>query len=970
MSAEPTTDGDPRGNERLALVSGFAGAASKSTCATCRRPLIDRPSGAVCVYCLADFLIVEDDGLQSGQNAEEQNPKAWWYGHFEIFTDAAGLPVELGRGAMGIAYRARDTVLNRVVALKVIDRRLAEHPAARSRFLREARAAARFHHPNVASVLHYGEEDGECFYAMELVAGETLAERVHREGPLPAGLALEIAFQIARGLAAAEAQGIVHRDLKPGNVMLDAVGSEGGGRASLTVKVIDFGLAKAVTASEGDGLEDTRGGFAGTPAFASPEQFAPSENGRIDTRSDIYSLGVTLWYLLSGKLPFLGQTLDEIHEQQTRQPLPWDQLSVARVPKPILTLLRFMLSAAPSSRPQSARELLAALEKCRRALPPSPQVLRRRRLRLLGGALTLAALAAGWLYHATRPPPDRSVAVLPFENRSADPANGFFATGVRDQITVDLAHIGQLKVIGTDSANDYPPDKPRDFASIGRTLGVRYLLTGSLQRQGDKFEVGVCLTDSHDPAHPWTGEYIRSSPEIFAVQGEITRAVANRLQASLTPEEKAAVNRPPTTSLAAYDLYLQATAPGGEFTSDEPFRADLQRRIDLLAQAIAIDPKFVLAYCVAARAHDTIDYYRTNMTPEELSVDHRGLAEVCLARAQQIQPDSGDVHYALAFHDFRVIHDNEQATREITLAQRTLPNNADVAALAGRLAVRQSRWDDAVASLRRAVELDPRDTEKLQMLCLIYQALRRYPEWERTYRRYDQLVSPSTGLATFPLKHALIELERTADLEPLRAVLAPPGPHSANETICVLLDFYAGDADALARLLSTTRETEYVLNGYVYPKEWYEAMAALIRGDKNSVRAALTAGRPKFEQAIRDQPKAGIPLGLLAMADALLGNTEDAVREARRACELTAFETGGLEAPIVRCDLAVVYAWTNQADRAFAELGPLVALPVEGIFVPDQPTYGDFRLNPLWQPLRADPRFKAIEKRLAPATRK
>ena len=225
-------------------------------------------------------------------------------------------------------------------------------------------------------------------------------------------------------------------------------------------------------------------------------------------------------------------------------------------------------------------------------------------------------------------------------------------------------------------------------------------------------------------------------------------------------------------------------------------------------------------------------------------------------------------------------------------------------------------------------------------------------------------------METFTVARAMIQLQRAADLEPLRRALTPPSPHSGNELGHLLVALYAGDADALGRLLANTQEKEYVMNGYVCPKGWYVALAALIRGDKDGLHTALADAKPKMEQAVRDQPTAGIPLGLLAMTDALLGNAEDAVREARRACELTTLQTGGLEAPIVRCDLATVYAWTKQPDLAFAELDQLVALPYEGIFVPDQPTYGDFCLNPLWQPLRTDPRFAALERKLAPGSRR
>ena len=218
------------------------------------------------------------------------------------------------RGRMAITYRARDTVLNSTVALKVIDRSVAQNPDARSRFLREARAAANIHHPNVARVTYYGEQDGECFYAMELVKGETLEARVRRDGPMPLALALEVIEQAARALAAAEACGVVHRDIKPSNIMLESDAS-----GELTVKLIDYGVAKVMGPHAEPGVEQTRAGFIGTPAFASPEQFVGAGQLPIDTRSDIYSLGVTLWYLLTGRTPFVGGTMEEIRARQTSE---------------------------------------------------------------------------------------------------------------------------------------------------------------------------------------------------------------------------------------------------------------------------------------------------------------------------------------------------------------------------------------------------------------------------------------------------------------------------------------------------------------------------------------------------------------------------------------------------------------------------------------------------------------------------
>ena len=307
---------------------------------------------------------------------------------------ADGFPIELGSGAIAITYRARDTVLNSVVALKVIDRKVAKMPGVRSRFLREARAAAQIRHPNVARVSHYGEQDGECFYVMELVEGETLEAKVRREGPMPLALALEVIEQAARALAAAEACGVVHRDIKPSNIMLESDPS-----GASIVKVIDYGIAKILNPEAERGAEQTQTGFIGTPAFASPEQFAPSEQTKIDTRSDIYSLGVTFWYLLSGRVPFVGRTLNDIRLRQT-EPLPTEQLKVGDVPARILALLKSMLAPDPKDRPQSARELLSAVHRCYTKFSTEARSRRRRfAVATAGAVLVIAAIAIGtWLY--------------------------------------------------------------------------------------------------------------------------------------------------------------------------------------------------------------------------------------------------------------------------------------------------------------------------------------------------------------------------------------------------------------------------------------------------------------------------------------------------------------------------------------------------------------------------------------------
>src|SRR5215467_9016189 len=329
------------------------------TCATCGRQLTQIGPKGECLRCLVGLGFLAD-GEQPERPAAHSRltPGPLQYAHFEVETGADGFPIELGAGAMAITYRARDTVLNSFVALKVIDRKVAQNSGARSRFLREARAAANIRHSNVARVTYYGEQDGECFYAMELVEGETLEARVRRDGPMPLGLALDVIEQAARAVVAAEACGVVHRDIKPSNVMLESDSTD-----ALRVKLIDYGVAKVMGPETQSDVEQTHAGFIGTPAFASPEQFAGAGQLPVDTRSDIYSLGVTLWYLLTGRTPFIGRTMEEIRARQNSE-LQLEQLKGLHIPGEVVALLKSMLASDPNDRPQTARELLSAVHDC------------------------------------------------------------------------------------------------------------------------------------------------------------------------------------------------------------------------------------------------------------------------------------------------------------------------------------------------------------------------------------------------------------------------------------------------------------------------------------------------------------------------------------------------------------------------------------------------------------------------------
>src|SRR4030095_10992565 len=692
-------------------------------CAACKKPITHPGPDGECMRCLVSFGFLAEDHEAGGTG---DRPGRLRYAHFEVETDAHGSPVVLGAGAMAITYLARDTILNSRVALKVIGYKLAENPTARARFLREARAAAQIQHSNVARVMHYGEQNGECFYAMELVRGETLEARVRRDGPLALSLALEIIEQTARGLAAAEDCGVVHRDLKPSNLMTEPDTS-----GQLMVKIIDYGVAKVMApqvdlmiesdasgqvivkvidcgaakgrASQIDAPDKTQAGFVGTPAFASPEQFNEAGVQEIDTRSDIYSLGVTLWYLLTGRVPFLSGSLKEIRAKQGKT-LPVEELRGLHVPGQVVSLLKSMLAPDPKDRPQSARELLSALHRCYARFNPEARV-RRRRTFVIESLLVLVivaiALGSWWYQHsqslAIR---DRSIAVLPFENLSSDKENAFFTDGVQDEVLTHLAKIADLKVISRTSVMQYKSGVARNLRKIGDELGVAHVVEGSVQRAGNKVRVNAQLIDARNDAHLWAQTYDRDLADVFAIQSEIAKAIADQLQAKLSPNERKAIEKPPTADLAAFDLYSQAKSLLVAETFSATGEPDVRRAIELLDQAVKRDPSFFDAYRQLAAAHENLYAIRgSDHTPARLA-----LAEAALQAATRLRPDAGETHLARANYLYYGRRDYAGALAELERVRRVLPNDPRIFTLTGYILRRRGDQEAGLRNLERAAE--------------------------------------------------------------------------------------------------------------------------------------------------------------------------------------------------------------------------------------------------------------------------
>jgi serine/threonine protein kinase len=387
--------------------------------------------------------------------------------HYEVMLDKDSKPIELGRGAMGVTYKAFDVGLRCPVALKVVSKKYLGDESAELRFLREARAAATLRHSNVASVLHLGRTGSSYFYAMEFVEGETLEKLVRRSGWLEAKLALEIATQLAAGLAAMHKQKLVHRDIKPSNIM---VSSEEGG--TVTAKIIDLGLAKpAPDAQPAEAAISIPGAFVGTPEFASPEQFA---GVAVDIRSDLYSLGVVLWDMVTGCTPFRGSPIQIMYQHQ-HAPLPLEQLK--GLPQPAVVLLGMLLEKDPAQRFQSPIDLLKAVPAVIRAVK-ARRTIKHQDLRK---AFVQEPPSSGPDKLSAIKVPKRSIAVLPFDTLSHGKANTYFADGIQDEILSTLAKVSQLKVISRTSVMTFRPGANRNLRSIAESLGVANVVEGTVR---------------------------------------------------------------------------------------------------------------------------------------------------------------------------------------------------------------------------------------------------------------------------------------------------------------------------------------------------------------------------------------------------------------------------------------------------------------------------------------------------------
>jgi eukaryotic-like serine/threonine-protein kinase len=873
----------------------------------------------------------------------------WRIGNYQILE-------EIGRGGMGLIYRARQRHSRRIVALKRILSYHADSQETLARFRREAQAAASLDHPNILPIYEVSEcDDGLPFFSMKFAGGGSLLDAAPALRGEPRR-SVALMAKVARAVQYAHAQGILHRDLKPGNILLDARGEP---------LVSDFGLAKWLDTSSH--LTRTLTIF-GTPGYIAPEQVNGSA-GKLGPASDVYSLGAILFDLLTGRPPFLGEHALKVIQQASEKPAPKLRTLMPGLDRDLETICAKCLDREPGARYRCAGDLAEDLERwlegrpiIARPVSPVARALRwtRRNPLVTGMAALLLVLGSGigamiWNGEMAGPPAASGIAVLPFESLSSDKENAFFADGVYDGVSTKLAKVANLKVISHNSVAKYRG--AQNTQEIGRALNVAYVLEGSVRREAGRIHLNAQLIDTRTDAHVWAQEYDRDLKDVFTLQSEIAQKIADQLGAEVSSTEKAAIQEPPTTDLVAYDSYLRAKESINGIQFSTRAKEDLMQAVQLLDQAIVRDPLFFLAYGELAGAHDRIYFLGFDHTNARLK-----LSETAIQSIRRLRPESGETHLALAQHFYWAYADYNRSQSELVIAQHTLPNESRIPLLSGYIDRRQGHWEKSLGEMKQALELDPRNFSILQQLSLTYEALRRYKEMAETLD-HALVIAPKDIPSR--MRRASVDLESHADPRPL---------HMAIQTILaedpqaapiffdrwLLLALRERDPAAAQRALADIPGDGCYDENIPFPNSWCQGLAARLRGDQSTARAAFTSARKELEQSVGSQPNYAQGLCALGVLDAALGNKQDAIREGERAVELMPASKSAVDGPALMRYLAIIYAWTGEKDRAIEQLTEAVKLPVAGM------SYGQLRLNPLWDPLRGNPRFEAIVTSLAP----
>jgi serine/threonine protein kinase/Tfp pilus assembly protein PilF len=864
---------------------------------------------------------------------------------------------EIGRGGMGTVYLAAraDGYFEKEVAIKVLNRRAATEELVR-RFRAEREVLARLDHPNIARLMDAGTmEDARPYFVMEYVEGVPITRYVE-EKALPLRERLSVFLKVTAAVEAAHRNSVIHRDLKPTNILVNHEGEP---------KLLDFGIAKTIRRDD-DPLEITS--FRQqrlTPISASPEQI---KGEPVTVLSDIYALGVVLYEILTGVKP---------HRFETSCPSERELVDVVchRLPsRPSLTvrdrerrralrgdldaILLRSLQKEPRQRYASVTEFAEdirshltrkpvrartnnAAYKMRRVFAANRRVQIGSVLAvLILAGVTSVLLSKAHLNMLVRQPTESAVqgtgkigiAVLPFDTLVPDKEESYFADGVQEAILTNLANVSALKVISRGSVTRYR-DSRKNEQEIGKTLGVPYVLEGSVQKTGDHVRVDAQVVDTRTAATIWAQQYDRKLDDLFGVESELAQAIVSQLKAKLSPDEKASIEARPTTDMLAYDLYLRAR--------ESFFQDNCENAVNLIKQAVTRDPHFALAHSLSAEMH--LYMYRFN---GDRSIGRLDQAKQAAETALRLAPKLPQSHLAEAQYSYYGLRDYERALGELHTARSLGGEQAEFVDLSALIERRLGHWNDAIKDGERASELDPQNPFVINELVESYIAVHRFADADRIADNAIKAAVTRNGHLWALRTDALLGMGR---IDEARAVIesSPGGMERLNEQVWVAL--FARDFPRALQLLSEATPAERK----TYDAAFFEGVIARAQGDLAKARASFQLGRDRVVAQLGERPNDPDLISKISVADAGLGYKETAIQEAKKAVELCPMSRDAVDGASYESMLAMVYAWIGDHDAAMAELEKMVKLP-------RGPEWGELRYSPLWDDLRTDARFNRL----------
>ena len=870
----------------------------------------------------------------------------------------------LGRGGMGIVWLARDQELERKVALKFLPDLMIQDRAALDQLKRETKRCLELTHPHIVRIHDFIHDERSGCISMEYIDGETLSNlRTEKEQRVfePDEIATWIS-QLCDTLDYAHNHAnVIHCDLKPANLMVNQRGD---------LKITDFGIARSL--SDSVSRLTIEQGRSGTLIYMSPQQLNGEHCTHLD---DIYSLGASIYELLTSKPPFYSGNIDRqicerIAPSMTERRKELD-IEPALVPQLWEDVVAACLAKDPSRRPQSAAEVAQRL-----GLTPSQTRTRvtsgkraNRKALLIGGIAALSILALAGLYFgaSNRQPkplsqapaiPEKSIAVLPFENRSEDKANAYFADGIQDEILTRLSKIADLKVISRTSTQHYK-STPENLSEIAKQLGVAHILEGSVQKSGDAVRVNVQLIKAANDSHLWADTFDRKLTDIFSVESEVAKAVADQLRAKLTGHEEQEIAAKPTDNPEAYDAYLRGVA----YTLKTfPTRSNVLGAQKYFKEAVRLDPKFALSWALLSYV-DARGYMTQSLQPTvALCEDARHAAETALT----LQPNLGEAVLAKGSYYYNCLKDYDTAVRYFEQARQLLPNSSRIPELLAYVARRRGQWDRSDAYFAEAERLDPRDVNLITEHAVNDICLRRFPE---ALRKFDEVLDITPDDQDTLVQKAAVE-QAQGDLPRASALLAPL--HLADNSEKLETQVYQAilerrTAQIIPRFKEILTKPDPASGFYNGEMRFWLGWAQEVAGDHAGARETWRQARSELEPFLKEQPDNYGLLGDLALTNMGLGDKAAAIALAERAMAANPIEKDAVTGPGPLEILARVRAGMEEPDRAIAALQKLLSIPYSGglgLGVPLTPAL--LRLDPMFDPLRNDPRFQKLAASSAP----